>query len=147
MNASKAVLRKHALLEELPPMRVVVAAGDADVTIKVADEGGGLPRSRLRSVWSYRGRWEGGHADPALQGPLRDLQGLGLPIARLYAKYFGGSLHLTPVEGYGTDCYATFASRPDASCASLLALGANQAGHSANVGGVGEGLYDAQARR
>jgi hypothetical protein len=146
MNASKATLRTHALREELPPMRVVVAAGDADVTIKVADEGGGLPRSRLRGVWSYRGRWEGGHADPALQGSV-DLQGLGLPIARLYAKYFGGSLHLTPVEGYGTDCYATFASRPDASCASLLALGASQAGHSTNAGGVGRGLYDAQARR
>ena len=97
--------------------------------------------------WSYRGRWEGGHAEPALQesGAGVDLKGLGLPIARLYAKYFGGSLHLTPVEGYGTDCYATFASRPDASCASLLALGANQASHS--VGGLGEGLYDAQARR
>ena len=40
----------------LPPMRVVVAAGDGEVTIKVADEGGGLPRSRLRGVWSYRGR-------------------------------------------------------------------------------------------
>ena len=134
----------------LPPMRVVVAAGDGEVTIKVADEGGGLPRSRLRGVWSYRGRWAGGHADPALQGKA-DLHGLGLPIARLYAKYFGGSLHLTPVEGYGTDCYATFTSRADASCASLLALGANQAGHSAKAqvgkGGVGEGLYDAQARR
>ena len=37
---------------------------------------------------------------------LTDEKGLGLPIARLYAKYFGGSLHLTPVEGYGTDCCA-----------------------------------------
>ena len=31
-----------------------------------------------------------------------------MPLARLYAKYFGGTLHLAPMEGYGTDCYATF---------------------------------------
>ena len=27
--------------------------------------------------------------------------GLGLPLARLYAKHFGGSLRLTPVEAAG----------------------------------------------
>jgi hypothetical protein len=31
--------------------------------------------------------------------------GLGLPLARLYAKYFGGTLYLAPMEGYGTDGY------------------------------------------
>jgi len=136
-NGSKATLRKHALSDTLPPMRVIVAAGDADVTIKVADEGGGLPRSKLRRVWSYQGRWG---AD--------DRRGLGLPLARLYAKYFGGSLHVTPVEGYGTDCYATFDTRTEASCSQLLAHKEDREDQrKSGPGGLGEGLYDAQGRR
>lgn len=31
--------------------------------------------------------------------------GMGLPLSRLYARYFGGSLKLRPLEGYGTDTY------------------------------------------
>jgi uncharacterized membrane protein YgcG len=34
-----------------PPVRVVVAEGDEDVTIKVSDEGGGIPRSGLGAIW------------------------------------------------------------------------------------------------
>lgn len=29
--------------------------------------------------------------------------GYGLPIARLYAKYFNGDLSINTVDGYGTD--------------------------------------------
>ena len=31
--------------------------------------------------------------------------GMGLPLSRLYAKYFGGSLKLRPMELFGTDAY------------------------------------------
>ena len=131
-----------ALRELLPPMRVVVAAGDGEVTIKVADEGGGLPRSRLRGVWSYRGRWAGGHADPALQGKA-DLHGLGLPIARLYAKYFGGSLALVPIEGHGTDCYVTFNRLPEENAEQIQPRSSREP----LSGSSSMNIFDAQSRR
>jgi hypothetical protein len=33
--------------------------------------------------------------------------GFGLPLSRLYAQYFGGSLDLKVLPGYGTDAYVT----------------------------------------
>ena len=66
-----------------------------------------LPRlcAQLRNVWSYRGktakRWGQG-------------VGLGLPLARLYAKYFGGNLQAVPMEGHGTDCYVRVRTLPPA---------------------------------
>ena len=36
-----------------PVRRVVVAEGGEDVTIKVSDEGGGIPRSGMPRIWTY----------------------------------------------------------------------------------------------
>ena len=60
------------------------------VVIKVSDEAGGIARSQLADVWMYNSwRLRGGGT------------GMGLPLARLYAMYFGGSLQLFPMEGRG----------------------------------------------
>lgn len=39
----------------MPPIRVVIADGEKneDVVIKVSDEGGGIKRSDMKSIWSY----------------------------------------------------------------------------------------------
>jgi len=84
-----------------PPVRLVVAEGDEDVTLKVSDEGGGIPRSGLPRIWTYlystarspladmAADGDGGDGPAVLAG-----YGYGLPISRLYARYFGGDLQV-----------------------------------------------------
>lgn len=96
---------------EPPPIRLVVAEGGEDVTIKVSDEGGGIPRSGMPRIWTYlystakhtvsmESVEDAGGGPVVLAG-----YGYGLPISRLYAKYFGGDLQIISMEGYGTDAY------------------------------------------
>ena len=53
-------------------------------------------------------------AAPAARKPKRErkdagsgakIRGFGLPLARIYARYFGGELTLKSTEGYGLDAY------------------------------------------
>lgn len=47
-------------------MTVIIADGDdnEDVVVKIADKGGGIPRSRMEKIWSYLYTT----ADPARKG-------------------------------------------------------------------------------
>ena len=81
--------------------------------IKVSDEGGGIKRANMPRVFSYLfttaenlssdGDYDG-LRDFGTSSPLAGL-GYGLPVARTYARYFGGDLTIVPVEGYGTDAF------------------------------------------
>ena len=96
---------------EAPTIRLVVAEGEEDITIKLSDEGGGIARSGLPRIWTY--------LYSTAKSPLPDLDvdatndaappvlagyGYGLPLSRLYARYFGGDLQVISMEGYGTEC-------------------------------------------
>ena len=93
---------------EYPEIKVIVAEGEEDITIKVSDEGGGIPRSGMPKMWTYLYTTAHGTDISGLENdyraPLAGL-GYGLPISRLYAKYFGGNLNLISLEGYGTDAF------------------------------------------
>jgi len=94
-----------------PMIRIVMAEGEEDVTIKISDEGGGIPRSGISRIWTYLYSTahpplleHGSPYQSDFQAPLAGL-GYGLPISRLYARYFGGDLQVMSMEGYGTDAY------------------------------------------
>ncbi|KAL7450604.1 hypothetical protein ACHAWC_005513 [Mediolabrus comicus] len=97
----------------LSAIRVVVTKGAEDVTIKIADRGGGMPRSVAKRIWSFahstltkEGRNQEGEKDFGKDeftgGHIR---GFGLPLARIYARYFGGEVTIKSMEGYGVDAY------------------------------------------
>lgn len=117
----------------MPPIKVTVAMGKFDVTLKIADEGGGASRSEVEKLWTYyyttankflvgsqpppetrsNRQKAGGAVSASGQGkvaaehPLPPLAGfgLGLPLSRVYARYFGGDVLLKSMEGFGMDSY------------------------------------------
>ncbi|KAK4459943.1 putative pyruvate dehydrogenase kinase [Cladorrhinum samala] len=111
-NSLRAVVETHGQdKQEFPVTKVIVAEGKEDITIKVSDEGGGIPRSAIPLVWTYM--YTTVDRTPSLdpdfdksdfKAPMAGF-GYGLPISRLYARYFGGDLKLISMEGYGTDVY------------------------------------------
>jgi len=53
-NSLRAVVETHGVdCENYPPVKVIVAEGNEDITIKISDEGGGIPRSALPLVWTF----------------------------------------------------------------------------------------------
>lgn len=93
------------------------------ITIRIRDRGGGIPPEVLPHIWSYSFTTfsdldfcnsENGNLD-ALNtlsgsgGHLSSIAGLGygLPLSRAYAEYFGGSIAVQSLWGWGTDVYLT----------------------------------------
>lgn len=110
-NSLRAVLDFWKDKDRDPPaIRLVIAEGVEDVTIKISDEGGGIARSGMPRIWTY--------LYSTAKSPLPDMDatatdqpvvlagyGYGLPLSRLYARYFGGDLQIISMESYGTDAY------------------------------------------
>eukprot|EP00808_Paulinella_micropora_P004268 g68954.t1 len=139
-NSMKAVTEMHLKKdvddsdEEMPPIRVILVKAEHDLTIKMEDQGGGVPLARMDTLFRYsftsstkpidpndrmrRGRERRGTNQPYLGPILARIDehetvnderppmagfGYGLPLSRLYCRYFGGDLRLVSTEGYGVD--------------------------------------------
>lgn len=105
-NSLRAVVETHGSeKEEFPVTQVIISEGREDITLKISDEGGGIPRSAIPLVWTYM--YTTVDQTPSLdpdfnksdfKAPMAGF-GYGLPISRLYARYFGGDLKLISMEG------------------------------------------------
>lgn len=123
-NSMRAVMEFHGVDNDMPPIKIVIADGEdnEDVSIKISDEGGGIPRSSVSRIWSYLYTTADAEAFERLEAPndfggdspLAGL-GYGLPISRLFARYFGGDLQVISMEGFGTDAYLHLKRVGDAS--------------------------------
>lgn len=105
-NSLRAVVERHGQdKQEFPVTKVIVAEGQEDITIKISDEGGGIARSAIPLIWTYMYTTvdRTPNLDPDFdksdfKAPMAGF-GYGLPISRLYARYFGGDLKLISMEG------------------------------------------------
>uniref|UniRef100_A0A672M7B4 Protein-serine/threonine kinase n=1 Tax=Sinocyclocheilus grahami TaxID=75366 RepID=A0A672M7B4_SINGR len=102
-NAMRATIENHKEGSNLPPIQVMVAIGGEDLTVKMSDQGGGVPFRKMENLFSYMySTAPKPQMDDKHRAPLAGF-GYGLPISRLYAKYFQGDLQLYSMEGHGTD--------------------------------------------
>ena len=89
--------------------------GAEDVTIRVSDQGGGIPRKMTDTLFEYLYTTAPtpqftsscdvpSHSGIGTPAPIAG-HGYGLPLSRLYARYFNGDLTLSSIEGYGTEVF------------------------------------------
>lgn len=115
-NSCRAVVDHHqqSAQKSLPPIRVVVACGDEDISLKISDRGGGFARPEAKKIFSWfysrhslphssRPETSDQQNDPSIA--LTEGYGIGLPLSRAHALYFGGNLELKALEGHGVDTY------------------------------------------
>ncbi|KAJ3315782.1 hypothetical protein HDU76_002091 [Blyttiomyces sp. JEL0837] len=120
-NANRATVEHSHRIgrDEHPKIEVTIAQGKDDVTIRIRDQGGGIAAEEMRRVFEYsyttvpkaeldesnifttQARM---NMQAGVGGPIAGL-GFGLPMSRIYAKYFGGSLELRSVTGHGLDVF------------------------------------------
>uniref|UniRef100_A0A8C1EWG0 Protein-serine/threonine kinase n=1 Tax=Cyprinus carpio carpio TaxID=630221 RepID=A0A8C1EWG0_CYPCA len=96
-NAMRATIENHETSSTLPPIKVTVALGGEDLSIKVNESSNMVILENFGSDYT---NMRPPHT--CLLFPQAGF-GYGLPISRLYARYFQGDLQLYPMEGYGTD--------------------------------------------
>ncbi|CAJ0941405.1 unnamed protein product, partial [Mesorhabditis belari] len=101
-NAMRATIEHHGVDDDLPNIRIRVVRGPEDLSIKISDRGGGVSRTILDRLFNYMYSTAPPPARDGTQAPLAGY-GYGLPLSRLYARYFLGDLFLVSMEGYGTD--------------------------------------------
>jgi len=103
-NAMRAIVEYHgSAAASYPPIEVLIVSGKEDVTIKICDRGGGIPRRNTDQLFQYMySTAPKPSPHDSNSAPLAGY-GYGLPLSRLYARYFQGDLILTSFEGYGTD--------------------------------------------
>ncbi|CAM9858693.1 pyruvate dehydrogenase (acetyl-transferring) kinase isozyme 2, mitochondrial-like [Lampetra fluviatilis] len=102
-NAMRATVEHHpAETLVYPPIEVLVALGKEDLTIRMSDKGGGVPLRKIDRLFNYMySTAPRPRMDTSRAAPLAGF-GYGLPLSRLYARYFQGDIHLYSMEGHGT---------------------------------------------
>lgn len=102
-NSMRATVETHGKSSgELPEIEVLVAKGEHDVSIRISDQGGGIPRHITDHLFHYLFSTAPRPSMTPTKAPLAGY-GYGLPLSRLYARYFHGDLILNSYDGYGTD--------------------------------------------
>lgn len=102
---------RHTIENRKQSINVTFCSNETDVLFRISDQGGGMSKETFANVWSY-GSHENMNQIEQLEAKLDEQErnltirlGIGLPMSKVYAEYWGGDINLMTMEGYGTDAY------------------------------------------
>ena len=87
-------------------IKVSYTEGKDDIIIKISDQGLGFSYDQLNKMFSYSYTTtpiEAPDEMGLINKPIIAGYGYGLPLSRIYCKYFVGNLFINPLENIGTD--------------------------------------------
>lgn len=100
--------------DRIPAVRVTLSRGPSHFYMKISDQGGGVAYENAEKIWKFS--YSASHFRYSNQtdtvGPdAASLQSLhesrvsrqGLPLSRLYARYWGGDVTMISMENWGCD--------------------------------------------
>ncbi|CAO3587531.1 unnamed protein product [Absidia cylindrospora] len=109
-----------------PPIRVTLCTNDTDVFFRISDQAGGIASNVYQNIWSFGQHasenfhhvktWAATVMDEQQQhigdaGNIKDKVpmnmplGMGLPMSKVYAEYWGGDINIQTLHGFGSDAY------------------------------------------
>ena len=97
-NSMRATVEHHFMdLKNIPPVTAIICQADDYFTIKISDCGGGMDRDSAAKCFMYQ------YSTPSKSCEngklfLEGRTGCGLPMARLYARYFQGDIKMASYE-------------------------------------------------
>ena len=104
-NSCVAQFSKSGFKDEII---VNYSEGREDIIIKISDKGDSFPLNDIGKILTYSYSStpiEVTEEYELTNKPIICGFGFGLPMAKLYTKYFGGNLLISPIENVGTDIY------------------------------------------
>jgi pyruvate dehydrogenase kinase 2/3/4 len=112
-NSCRAVVERHGYSgfdDDLPPVLCEIEGSRDGLTIRIRDEGNGMSKEQLARVWDFMyttykssKAWKGCESTGQGQSGVLAGYGVGLPLSRMYARYFGGDVTVSSKEGHGTE--------------------------------------------
>ncbi|KAL3087144.1 hypothetical protein niasHS_005383 [Heterodera schachtii] len=131
-NSMRATIEHHHRVkgfdadssDDLAEVRACIVLGTENLSIKISDRGGGVPSAKLANLFHYLYSTAPKPSRDDSNTPFAGY-GYGLPISRLYARYFLGDLSLTSMDGYGTDAVISLKAVPSQACELLPVYGAS----------------------
>mmetsp|Transcript_19892 Transcript_19892/g.44161 ORF Transcript_19892/g.44161 Transcript_19892/m.44161 type:complete len:389 (-) Transcript_19892:2127-3293(-) len=109
-NSARATVENAPKNCRLPEIKINVVQSGSECRIIITDSAGGIPAEDMGRIFSYftstattRARFgENGQAQMHEQSLALAGFGIGLPLSRLYCRYFGGDLTVETTAGQGS---------------------------------------------
>jgi len=104
-NSVRATVEKANKNEsDMNDINIYISEGKTDLIIKISDFGGGFCRDELKDILKYSYTTVKQPENSKLDNSYMIAgYGYGIPLSRIYCKYFNGDLKIIPYDGIGTD--------------------------------------------